>query len=666
MEWLKKLLGVPEVRSSSPQSPEKDSPSREDVERRLNRDFRSSIRFESYQWMEKGADPRDLFGKAQVEYPEMLEGAEAVVYRTKSGKGALRITIDIPTFDSFDRESDSWHTLYLYPGQQAGTADGIYCTGGYRLAYAVRCRRLLSAPPVLWQLLKVHKVLPGNGEQRIPHKPGERLMREIPETGQELWFEVDETGKSLWVTDGGKAKGDLVIPDTVDGLPVVGIKSNAFRFSKELQRVELPQTVRTIGSGAFSFCGGLKEISLGSGLREIEGEAFRGCLLLEEIYLPESVEKIGSCAFEECKSLKALRLPKNVRELGTPYQQDGIFPGCTNLEVVETTPGCLGCMSINSVLFSSDGKTLLQYPAGKKTETYQIPEAVETIGSRAFAGAAFLREIRLSESTKFIREKAFENCTALETIRIGAGVQNLNAKKFFGCGRLLKIQVTQDNPWIMDREGVLFDKAGQELLCFPKGDARTSYCVPDTVRKIGAGAFAGCRNLREVLLPEGLETIAERGFENCSSLEVVSLPGNLREIGESAFEKCESLEEITLPEGLQELKRSTFLGCSRLQAVHFPKSLKSIGRYGFADCSSLKKTELPERLEDIGCYAFSGCNLSRIVLPNSIRYIEEMAFEDCGLSCVTYLGTKEEWGRKVDLHEDAWHGSGCSNFRFLE
>ena len=42
------------------------------------------------------------------------------------GRKALRLTLDIPTFDSGDRESDSWHTLYLMPGKARGCVDGIY------------------------------------------------------------------------------------------------------------------------------------------------------------------------------------------------------------------------------------------------------------------------------------------------------------------------------------------------------------------------------------------------------------------------------------------------------------------------------------------------------------------------------------------------------------
>jgi hypothetical protein len=43
----------------------------------------------------------------------------------------VRLSKDIPTFDSGDREYDSWHDLYLVQ-EQSGNIHAVYCTGGYR------------------------------------------------------------------------------------------------------------------------------------------------------------------------------------------------------------------------------------------------------------------------------------------------------------------------------------------------------------------------------------------------------------------------------------------------------------------------------------------------------------------------------------------------------
>ena len=98
----------------------------EGVEQQLKNDFRESICFSSYRKMSGVFRPNSFFGIKQAEYPNAWAGADAARYVRAGGRKALRLTLDIPTFDSGDRESDSWHTLYLMPGKARGCVDGIY------------------------------------------------------------------------------------------------------------------------------------------------------------------------------------------------------------------------------------------------------------------------------------------------------------------------------------------------------------------------------------------------------------------------------------------------------------------------------------------------------------------------------------------------------------
>ncbi len=65
------------------------------------------------------------------------------------------------------------------------------------------------------------------------------------------------------------------------------------------------------------------------------------------------------------------------------------------------------------------------------------------------------------------------------------------------------------------------------------------------VKVIGAGAFSG-KNMRSVILPEGLLTISQNAFQNCTLLKSVSLPKSLDSIGDYAFRYDEALSEVTL------------------------------------------------------------------------------------------------------------------------
>ena len=60
----------------------------------------------------------------------------------------VRLSKDIPTFDSGDREYDSWHDLYLVQ-EQSGNIHAVYCTGGYRIATIQGYAKVHQLPNIL-------------------------------------------------------------------------------------------------------------------------------------------------------------------------------------------------------------------------------------------------------------------------------------------------------------------------------------------------------------------------------------------------------------------------------------------------------------------------------------------------------------------------------------
>lgn len=69
----------------------------------------------------------------------------------------------------------------------------------------------------------------------------------------------------------------IVIPDTIEGKPVVGLKNEAFSLYTALSSVSLPNTITTLGERAFYGCKSLKTIKLPSSLATIGQNAFTGC-----------------------------------------------------------------------------------------------------------------------------------------------------------------------------------------------------------------------------------------------------------------------------------------------------------------------------------------------------------------------------------------------------
>ena len=84
----------------------------------------------------------------------------------------------------------------------------------------------------------------------------------------------------------------------------------------------------------------------------------------------------------------------------------------------------------------------------------------------------------------------------------------------------LELKLAPENPEFSLIDGVLFDKTGTKLLVYPCGRPGDTYEVPEGTTKIGAFAFAGCRQLSKVTIPESVTTIASNSFWNCDNLRL--------------------------------------------------------------------------------------------------------------------------------------------------
>lgn len=80
-----------------------------------------------------------------------------------------------------------------------------------------------------------------------------------------------------------------------------------------------------------------------------------------------------------------------------------------------------------------------------------------------------------------------------------------------------------------------------------------SFTIPDAVKHngrkykvvaIGDSAFAGCKRLVTIVMPERLTTIGASAFKHCTSLKVVDIPSSVKIIGNEAFAECKSLTAI--------------------------------------------------------------------------------------------------------------------------
>ena len=132
------------------------------VELFLRNDFGAAIRFARYVQFLPAEDCQPhltLTVEGTLPLPEVLSRGGVTLERcTFRDQPALRLYARIPTFDSYDRESDSWHALVLFG--EGSAVHGVYCKGGYRLAHAYLCLELFELPEGLRACLAAEQIGP--------------------------------------------------------------------------------------------------------------------------------------------------------------------------------------------------------------------------------------------------------------------------------------------------------------------------------------------------------------------------------------------------------------------------------------------------------------------------------------------------------------------------
>lgn len=166
-------------------------------------------------------------------------------------------------------------------------------------------------------------------------------------------------------------------------------------------------------------------------------------------------------------------------------------------------------------------------------------------------------------------------------------------------------------------------------------------------------AFAGCADLKSVVIPEGVSFIGDFAFADCTNLSRVVLPSSLCSIGDGAFCGCARLKSVTIPKGeLSRIGDGAFCGTLLLEdstrdgvaicdgwvigrkrcpsKLTLPRGIRGIANGVFADCVELKSVTIPGGVKKIPTNAFEGCkNLKSVVISDGVASIGLGAFQDC-------------------------------------
>ena len=148
-------------------------------------------------------------------------------------------------------------------------------------------------------------------------------------------------------------------------------------------------------------------------------DAFYGCKNLQSVVIGDGVEAMGG--FGMCPAIKSIVIGKNVSDVG--YK--GFSVKSAALESIVVDPENPYFKSVDNVLYSKDGKTLVKYAPGKSDTSFVVPDGVTTIDYYAISGCQNLTSITLPESVTNLQSHAMAECTALTRLVIPKSVMTV-------------------------------------------------------------------------------------------------------------------------------------------------------------------------------------------------------------------------------------------------
>lgn len=368
-------------------------------------------------------------------------------------------------------------------------------------------------------------------------------------------YKENESG-GITITGYTGSATEVVFPEKIDGFAVTEI--GELSLSESVTSLTIPSTVKTIKEEAFAHLTNIKSITIPYGVETIEKNAFgysgyfgdTSCTLLESVELPESIKSIGSGAFVGCTSLKSIKFPSSLEVIS-----ESVLGGCTSLESVEISNGT---KIISDYAFSdcSSLKKLI------------IPESVEQLGSNVFNGCNSLEyttsnnirylgtdtnpylilvqgfdtaatSITINSNTRFIYASAFKNYAQITNVSIPSKVTSIGSGAFLGCVKLVSINIPE----------------GVKIICedtFNGCTALANITLPQSLTKIERSAFSECGALKTIAIPDNVTKIGKSAFYHCSELTTVNIGVNskLEEIGEEAFSGAK-FTSIYIPKGIK-------------------------------------------------------------------------------------------------------------------
>lgn len=313
--------------------------------------------------------------------------------------------------------------------------------------------------------------------------------------------------------------------------------------SSNLKSIEIPNTITSIGKSVFSGCRDLVSVTIPNSVKSIGKEAFNGSAWLDNqpdgviyagkvaymykgtmpnntsITLKEGTVSITDYAFSSLSGLTFVSIPNSLILIG-----DYAFMGCRNLSSVTISHGV-----------TKIGDYAFAYCSGLISIT--IPNSVTSIGNSAFWGSNGLSSVKVEwKSPIDIVSNTFSN-SSNATLYVPKGsksaYQSANYWKDFK--EIVEYQVDKN---------INFADAIVKAICVANwdtnGDGELSEQEAAAVTDIGTvfKEKATIKTFVEFKFFTGIKAIPSYAFSHCNNLTSITIPNSVTRIGIGAFSAC--------------------------------------------------------------------------------------------------------------------------------
>ena len=393
-------------------------------------------------------------------------------------------------------------------------------------------------------------------------------------------------------SDGNSYSGEVVIPEKVTHKNhtylVTGIGSHAFCGSISLTSVSIPNCVTSIGTEAFRDCINLTYIIYGSG-DDIPGHSSDVTYLINGDF-EEWLSANEPLGWKSASTVSSATLAKSTDGRNGSFACKVMAPGSTNKR-----------LATQEMTLEAGSYTFSYYAKSTTTSSSQTKGGYVPIKADGNVDAyKYGNFVDLNNSDWTLVTYDFELASTTTVC--------------------LFIMNPKNNSYSVSQDILIDDATLTSNSANVKHLSNMDECTLDgysNLSIIGEYAFAGCKRLSDIIIPNSVTTIGEGSFSGCSRLASITIPKSVTTIGNYAFNSCSGLTSIIVELGntvydsrnncnavIESASNTLIAGC---QNTIIPNSVTHIRDHAFYNCTRLTTIAIPNSVTSIGDNAFYGC-----------------------------------------------------------